>query len=133
MSTPYREPYVEPPRQRAATELGRCPWCRASVAFRRGTRRAVCEACGAMYATAQALVVNEEPDIVLPVRGDQLPLAPEGPPSAAGPVAWRLGPTMLGLLAGLVVLALATQSGGVILWTGCVVLALVSFVRRAVA
>src|SRR5215470_5707669 len=61
VTTPYRELYVEPAAPRAFTAFGHCPWCRARVEWRRGVRRAVCGACGARYATAQALVATEEP------------------------------------------------------------------------
>ena len=132
MTTPYRELYVEPARPRADTELGLCPWCRARVEWRRGARRAVCGACGARYATAQALVATEEP--VAPAERAEVWRRPrETDPSRVGPTAWRAGPIALGAALTGVVVMLAMQSGGVILWTAAMAVAIVCFVRRAIA
>jgi hypothetical protein len=131
MTTPYRELYVAPARPPADLAVGHCPWCRAAVEFRRALRNAVCAACGARYATAQALVVAEKTEVATAGRaGPRLSTAQEQP-SAVGPVAWGMRFAALVVLLGLVALSLAMQPGGVILWTMAIAVGLVSFIRRA--
>lgn len=136
MTTPYRELYVEPARPRAETELGHCPWCRERVEWRRGARRAVCGACGARYATAQALIVADEelaataePALALRRVGRDVDL------STFGPVAWRVGLGMLAF-AGMVMLAAVSSAPGAILALDFVTITialLVNLVRRTMA
>ena len=136
MTTPYRELYVEPARPRVETELGRCPWCHTRVEWKRGARRAVCGACGALYATAQALVVGDaeeaavaEPSVALRRVGRDVDL------STFGPVAWRVGLGMVAFAA-MVMLAAVSSAPGVILaldFTTVVIALLVNLVRRTMA
>ena len=135
MTAPYRELYVEPPRPRAS-ERGRCPWCRARVEWQRGARRVVCGACGALYATAQALVVGDpqkaavaEPAVALRRVGRDIDL------STAGPVA-RSVALVVTAFVGLVMLAAVSSGPGVILgcfFTTTALALLVNLVRRTVA
>jgi len=131
VTTPYRELYVEPATPRAFTAVGHCPWCHASVEWRRGARRAVCGACGARYATAQALVATEEPAPV--TERAALWRRPRETDAVVGPAAWRAGPMVLGALSVGVVVVLAMQPGGVVLWAVAVLAAIVGFLRRALA
>jgi hypothetical protein len=131
MTTPYRELYVAPVRPAVEMAAGHCPWCRAAVEFRRALGNAVCAACGARYATAQALVVAEKTAAARVDRaGPRIGIAQEQP-SALGPVAWRMRLAALVVLVGLVVLSLGTQPGGVILWTLMFGVAVINFIRRA--
>ena len=131
MTTPYRELYVAPVRPPVEMAVGHCPWCRAEVEFRRALRNAVCAACGARYATAQALVLAAKADVATGAwAGPRLGVAEEHP-SAVGPAAWGMRFAALVVLLGLVAVPLVMQPDGVILWTMAITVGLVNFMRRA--